>query len=388
MTKKNRFVLALILLAVFSLILIILSSLRTNEFAVQFFSNFSNSYGKVVGKITASLSFSLFEFIICTFIVVGLIFLLLIIINFKNRQIIKALTKIVSILIVVVLFSSLYVATASFSYFKPRIDLELDETYFKDDVEKSIKHYYKDFYDISELVERDELGNLKMPYSDNELANLVRNEFLKLDFDFLYDFVPSAKGLKNSWFITANNIIGIYFAPTLEANYTTDTPKVALPFTIAHELCHGLGVMNETDANLLSTYVLLQSDNIYLRYSVYFDNISILESNNVEMTFNKEYFKKEIVPFIVYNEKYNYDFEQYIKFWNNKNGLFSKIGAFFNDLYLKLSGIKDGSNSYYEKPPPVIIVPPTIEGEKPEIKVTYSDLQKVYFDIYKYKIAK
>ena len=75
-------------------------------------------------------------------------------------------------------------------------------------------------------------------------------------------------------------------------------------------------------------------------------------------------------------------------FWN-KYDLLSKISDFFNDLYLKLQGVEDGSDSYVDDD--VIIDVPVQDGDGNvviESKYFYSDLQKVLYFLIKQRASR
>ena len=117
--------------------------------------------------------------------------------------------------------------------------------------------------------------------------------------------------------------------------------KVNLPFTIAHELAHNKGVMREDDANKLAFYVCLNSESPYLRYSAYTSYFYQMKSmaSGTYLTESEREGLHPLDPAFNKTQSYVYNF------WK-KHNLLEDIGNWFNDLYIKSSGVKEGTSSY------------------------------------------
>ena len=141
-----------------------------------------------------------------------------------------------------------------------------------------------------------------------------------------------------------------------------------IPLTIAHEIAHTKGIMREDDANQLAFYVCLNSDNPYLRYAAYcahFGQLEIMAS----------YLKDDEKPSLVkvnaqFNKTRNYIYE----YWK-KHNLLGKVGDFFNNLYIKSSGVKEGTDSYS-------IGTDNYEYDNTVSELTPSTYQSLFFEKY------
>lgn len=100
--------------------------------------------------------------------------------------------------------------------------------------------------------------------------------------------------------------------------------------------------MREEDANLLAFYVLLNSDDPFLKYSAFMWTFSSL--NIFPLAYGGYECYQEFVanlnPKIIKDNAYRY------YFWESHN-LFERVGNFFNNLYLYVFG-NDGTSSYQD----------------------------------------
>ena len=114
-----------------------------------------------------------------------------------------------------------------------------------------------------------------------------------------------------------------------------------MPLTIAHELAHTRGVMREDDASQLAFYVCLNSDSPYLRYSAYAATFYQLEVM-VSETYISAAERENLHPIdTTFNLSRNY-----VNSYWAEHDLLGDIGDKINDLYIKSSGIEDGTDSY------------------------------------------
>lgn len=88
--------------------------------------------------------------------------------------------------------------------------------------------------------------------------------------DFFYASGGQAKGVLNWYLMSKLGITGIYIPYTAECNVNTDVTAASLPFTVAHEMAHRMGIAPENEANFAAYLVLRESDNAVLRYSAYY----------------------------------------------------------------------------------------------------------------------
>ena len=136
-----------------------------------------------------------------------------------------------------------------------------------------------------------------------------------------------------------------------------------------HEILHTKGVMKEEDADFIALYMMLTSKNSYFRYSGYYFSLSSLNYLANYTGVSTDY--SEVINSLDVNYKNNRNFGY--EYWKKHNS-FADFGNWVNDLYLKLSGEKEGTNSYND-------TPTDVDKEKQEV-INFSLYQKLYFRLY------
>ncbi len=374
-----------VLIAVFAL-------LRKNTAAAEWMSqNISQYIVAFSGKITSAVPFVIFEWIVILFILSALILLVLgirILIKRKFRLFLKS----VSIILIVLLSAvDLYCLSAGFIYFREPLAIPMSQTVYKNEDAVDIGTYFaKELETLNGKIRRDAQGFAVMPYDFDTLNEKLRQEYTRLDNGYFFEYTPGVKRLANSWFMSSTSYAGVSFLPLGEPSINKLMPITEQVFTAAHELAHVKGVMRENEANLTALYVLLTASDDFLRYCGYFYCYDDFEriakmGNNDDSEFSKSV--GELIPPQVHNESMlNY------KYWINYKGPFDFLGDWFknisetfNNFYLKLSGAKDGTDSY-ENPWTIIDT-----GEKdpvtgkPIIEPVYSNIHKMLFSLYENK---
>ncbi len=232
-------------------------------------------------------------------------------------------------------------------------------------------YFQDDFNTIAKSFEYDEKGLLIRPYSIDKLNQIMLDEFKVFDKDDYYTKkTTKAKEMPLLGLIYRElGITGVAFAPTGEANVNPYIPAGEYAFTLAHEIAHTKGIIREDDANLVASYICLNSEDEYLRYSGYVYTIYSLKYL-VLCTNDDEVIKNYNNGFsnLVLN-----DSKARSNYWNEHNKA-EKIGNFFNDLYLKLNGT-EGTTSYIDKI--------DVSNEKGQYKInSYSPYQALYLSLY------
>lgn len=344
-----------------------------------FAKGISRAYITAVGYVTSALPFSLFELLVALAVVLAAVTLGRWIywgVRHKKLKILQSFLRVVAVVMTVV---AVYVLTATCNYHRapvedvPAADLSADE------LEDAANLFLADFNALAHTVQRDSDGKLINPYGFQGLCNRIRAQYQTLG-DYYNSFTPTPKKLLFSDVVSAFGIIGISFQPTAEANINTNTPDGALPPLIAHELAHNKGVMREEDANLIAAYLTLTSDDPYLRYTGYLDTFGELI---VALRLHKkdalaDELLKQIDPLIRRDQQDILDAYAAFDSWIND------VGTFFNNLYLKLSGIEAGVGSY--RPDGSVVITPAPDGTlRPTVR--YSPIQQLYGGIYRAKTA-
>lgn len=178
--------------------------------------------------------------------------------------------------------------------------------------------------------------------------------------------------------MSALHLTGITFLPLAEPCVNVDIPPSELPQTAAHEMAHAKGVAREGDANLVSYYLLLSSDDAYLRYCGYYACYSEIYAAAAISGADKETLQALAFPEAVRGEN-----EYSVAYWKAQPDIPGKISEFFNNLYLALNGADNGTDSYQDPNNWDIVDTGETDGDnKPIYKPVYSTLMKVFFRLY------
>jgi hypothetical protein len=145
--------------------------------------------------------------------------------------------------------------------------------------------------------------------------------------------------------------------------------NLSKPFTAAHEIAHTKGVMRESDADLLALYLMLNSDDYFLRMSGYFYSIGSIFKLSEYTGVDTD--RQELLDLI--DEKYFKYCDYAESYWDaHKSG--KELGNWINNLYLLLSGVAEGTDSYRDN---------ELETDVNTGEITsYTNFQKIYLDLF------
>lgn len=136
-------------------------------------------------------------------------------------------------------------------------------------------------------------------------------------------------------------ISGIYTPFTGEANVNPTTPQACLPFTMAHELAHRLGVAPEDEANFAAFLSCVRHPDSAFVYSGYFEAFlscynAVFEIDEAQQSLLWQTLdarvQADIHALVIYNQAYA--------------GRAREAGTRLNDSYLKVFAQDDGVRSY------------------------------------------
>ncbi|MDD4002817.1 MAG: DUF3810 family protein [Clostridia bacterium] len=368
----------LITIAVLILILTVLSLLKLNTYISEyiFARGVSRYYISGMGSLSSLFSFSLFEIIVAALIIYLIYFIIKTIRLLVKKNYLRAVKRVLAVISVFLSIVILYNITASFCYNRNYVSLNLDEKKpEKTQVYAAAEYFLNDYNAIAESFDRNESGNIIPPYSFEKLSDKLRKEFLKLGDDY-FNKVPRAKPMIFSEIMSYMQFSGVFMSITAEPNININIPPQNLPIVMAHEMAHASGVMRENEANLISYYILLNSDDEYLRYSGYSATFGQMQSAVYNTNGQEEYENLKLSPLII-KESHNA-----FLFWQKYENFFSGITNFFNDLYLKISGVKEGTISYDNPREEIIDTGETDEQGEIIYEIEYSTVQKIYFTIF------
>ncbi len=354
---------------------IVLNILKNNvEFCEAYSRTFARFLGTGLAFITNLFPISLAEVSIIITAVVVVILIVLIVKDFKKKLPFKAISHIVTILLIPIAIISGYMTTSEMQYNRKAPPIPLyEENPDKTELYSIVNYFAEDYNYCASQLKFDKNGEIIVDYRMDELNEILAKEYERLntkEFDGYFNkFTPRCKPMMSSEIYSQLQITGVDFGLFGEANINTVQPKAGVPMVMAHEIAHTKGVMRESDANLVAMYLLLGSENPYLRFSGYYWGFyRIMELANY--TGNKNDYQ-ELDDKICYEIKLN-DYHSYL-YWKDHD-LLGKIGDFFNNLYIKSSGDPGGTTSYNDTPTEV--------DEEKEIVISYSIWQRIYLHYY------
>ena len=334
-------------IVIFSLLmtLIVLNILKGNQDIAEWMSRtIERAYGSFVSGISAILPFvSVTELLFIGLIGLTIFLIVRFIINLVRRKTIKAFSKIAEIAIMVLVVIDVYHLSCEAAYNRKPIPLP----YYTEKIDGAqyvdiYNYFVSDINECSSQLEFQESGDVKTDMNIWEIANEVKKAYAIIEGnDYYHPHFGAVKPMMSSFLYREFQITGVTFSPLGEANIDVLIPVGDLPFTIAHELAHTKGVMREDEANQLAFYVCLNSNHPYLRFAAYNRYFYVMRS-----LATKTYMKQEQLALLnaTSPELGKLGSFEY-KFWK-EHDLLAKIGDFFNNLYIKNSGVKEGTTSY------------------------------------------
>lgn len=380
MKKYSR---KLIVVGILVLLLVTLILLQTSKAVCDFFATTVSRYWIMIfGTLFGVLPISFYEWLLIFAILGGIAFIVFVIIFCVKKKWQTLISLTLSVAIGVLSFVNVYSVSASFAYNRSDLPVEIvrahtSREFSYDDAVDLATKLISGLNDAYLKTAHDESGNVLFPFTFSELNDLLASEYERLTDDYFSEYTTQAKKIINKTIMSELHISGVFFAPFGEANINGNQNNYNLPFTMAHELAHGKGVMRESDANTVAAYLLLTSDNVYLRYSALLNCVSdtiqlvSLYPNSNEKC--KEL--SEMVTSGVYVEMSNYrkEIAQYTAL--------KDLGNFFNNIYLKLNK-QEGTSSYVKPSETQGTGKKDDDGEEIVKIINYSNIQNLLIGLY------
>jgi len=343
MKKFLAIIIKTLVIIVLVLTIVLIAVIKKNpDVAEAMTRGFSRGYIQVASSISGLIPFvSLTELVVLTIVIVSIVLVVLAIRNFLKIHPFKAISKLLTIPLMVLTVVAMYSLSCQMAYNRKEMPLpyyenEVDRTEFVD-----IYNFFAD--DVNLCINQLEFtseGDVE-GYDLNEATKLVKEAYEIVTDDYFASYFGAVKPMMSSLVYREFQITGVSFNAFGEANINILNTKVNLPFTIAHELAHNKGVMREDDANKLAFYVCLNSESPYLRYSAYTSYFYQMKSmaSGSYLTESEREGLHPLDPAFNKTQSYVYNFWQ-------KHNLLEDIGEWFNNLYIKSSGVKEGTSSY------------------------------------------
>jgi hypothetical protein len=228
------------------------------------------------------------------------------------------------------------------------IRLEVVEYNIEELTEAAI--YYRDkANDLANQVKRDGSGNPQFPEFE-VLAEQAADGFHSLTYESsLPVFAGSTLPVKKlAWadLYTSMSVTGITMGLTGEASVNPQTPPIALPFTMCHEMAHRMCIASERDANFAAFLACQANESVDFQYSAYFMAYRYCY-NALAKDSSQEASAAAARVSSGVNDKLYQDMVNYTQFYSgNQNATAASAAATANDTYLKASGETEGIKSY------------------------------------------
>lgn len=357
------------------LLFFLLFSLRYITAVSEFWTTtIGRAYQTVIGFLTSLIPISFLELFILATIAYVICWIVFFVIKTKKQGFKTSSVKIVNLLVVLFSVLTIYMGTAGMAYHRKPLELNLrDTSVVAQDEYYSISLWATDkLNECASKLEFDQTGSVKKPYSDKELFKKIKEEYTKINGNYLTKFSANPKQLHIfGWLYTEMNISGVSFLPTGEANYNQYIPNIDLPFVVAHELAHTKGVMGEDEANDLAMYVCLNSDDPYLKYSALANAYNSIEP--MAQTINDD--EKMNDFFARLDNNVWKDFAYSNDFWAGHT-FFKDLSKWFNDLYLEIFGSQN-TDAYIDHTDSEVII---VDDEPTFVLNSLSPYQEILID--------
>ncbi|MBP3273072.1 MAG: DUF3810 domain-containing protein [Ruminococcus sp.] len=204
--------------------------------------------------------------------------------------------------------------------------------------------------DASMRVTRDDEGRyVRTTDLDKTAKESMKN--LSKKIPQLSGYYTTPKPVKNSFFMSQQYLMGIYFPFTMEANYNSEMYPLNTPDTVCHELAHTKGFIREDEANFIAFLACDASDDDEYRYSGYIRALRYVidkcEENCSEDTVSHLY--------SMLSDGVRIDMSANSEYWQqvqeSDEGLFdsekvAEVSDKAMEASLKLNGVEDGKKSY------------------------------------------
>ena len=229
-------------------------------------------------------------------------------------------------------------------------DIRLEEADFTvTELAKATEYYLSIANELSSQVPRKGDGTVDFP-SFQEMAAMAGDGFKVLTYEEYYAvFAGSTLPVKElGWadMYTSMGITGVTMPLTGEAAVNPQTPAVALPFVMCHEMCHRMCISLERDANMGAFLACDAHPDPVFRYSGYFMAFRYCYNALVSVgTSTSSTAANQISAMI--NDQVRADLKYYQSFFQQKqNATATQIANTANDTYIKVSGDSSGIASY------------------------------------------
>ena len=362
MKKKSLRRSDIVLIVLFSILIVInILSWLSTPFADFYVQKIYPVCSAIPIRLSGLLPFSLGEFMIIVFALMGIIGIPAVIIfaivkrrdQKTTRRVLLCAARILSWILVYIF------ATETLGCFVMYHCTEFSDRYFEpvEHTEELLLDTLEAFGNrlaaMSGSFERDADGYIVL---DNPPDGDCRRAMTALSAEYsqLSGYFPKPKKILNSFFMSQEGIIGLYIPFAFEATYNTDIQPIAKPATVCHELAHLKGIIQEDEASFVAIVAGIRSDSDSLKYSACLDAFYYLYKNALDLrgTSYEDRLWEAVanVPAAVWDN----DIGSYTADYWEKNRhkeiipteTVAAISEALTDANLTMNGVKDGINAY------------------------------------------
>ena len=236
---------------------------------------------RIFGLLSSIYPFSVME-VLATFLIFFFIYYVIraIVVTSRRREKWKLLGKRLLPLLIIALylwsaFSWLWSSGLHATGFAERYGLSSDGIAVQDLINVT-EMFAERANELSQLIERDEYGR---PLEDQSAMFAASTQIfanISEEFPSLNGRLFAPKPMIHSWLMSITGYAGMYFALTGEALINVHQPSVFMPYTVAHEHAHQLGVFAEDEATFVGILASITSDDIVFQYAGYMSGLNRL----------------------------------------------------------------------------------------------------------------
>lgn len=236
-----------------------------------------------------------------------------------------------------------------------QMSTQLERIEFRNkDVLKAYALLVEEANQASENVSRDESGHFVLA-EDTDLMLEAKRCMRKLaqEFPQYKGVYPDAKPIAHAYFFTQQNLLGIYFPFSMEANYNPVAYDINIPVTVCHEYTHLKGNIFEDEAGYLAFRACQMSENADFVYSGYIGALNWLNLDFGDDASAWEQYQ-EITDKLspdVRKDLYCFVPEEYYQTHRHEEvistAIVSDVADTVMDANLKVNGIPEGNASYH-----------------------------------------
>lgn len=268
----RKYVLCVILLAMNAAAMLLFH--RFPDFFFPAYRRFSSAWCRMLAQMTSFSRASVWDIaaaVLLLVLAVSLIYTLR-----KHRSFLSWLG---SVLLGVCVLATTAVYGWMLNHYAPPLAEELGYTvraWTQQELYDACEYYYLKAAEYAPMMERDRDGHLIKPdfYTLAEAAGSAYTGLGETYKVFQGSSVQVKKFTLIGEYLMYNGIIGMYMPLSGEASIPSSVPAAPMPFTMAHEAAHRLGIASEEEANFAAFLACMDNEETAFLYSGYYQAFS------------------------------------------------------------------------------------------------------------------